>query len=606
MEHPRNIIILDFGGQYAHLIASRIRRSGVYAEILPPETPAKDMKDAAGIILSGGPQSVYEFESPKADPKIFDLGIPVLGLCYGLHWMTQALGGEVKQGKVKEYGHTEIRVVDGGGSLLQDCSEKCTVWMSHGDEAATLPDGFELIATSDACKNAAFADDSRKFFALQFHPEVTHTEHGGEILKRFVDLCDAATWSIASYTEHISQQIKEEVGSRNVFMLVSGGVDSSVAFTLLNKVLGTDRVQGLLIDTGLMRKGEVSSVQKAFEDLGITNLKVENASEEFFANLKEVYDPEEKRKVIGETFLFVQKRVSEEMGLTSSEGCPSTGSGQTSQGDVWMLGQGTIYPDTIETGATAHADKIKTHHNRVEAVQKMIDEGLVIEPLKDLYKDEVRNLGEELGLPHEFVWRHPFPGPGLGVRILCAKEQDLVPSIDQIDMPHSVLPIRSVGVQGDGRSYRHALVLFSEKPDDIGHELKRLATEVPNKTSEINRVVLCKSTPVDFVFTPGYITSGRADLLREADAIVDRVMKSAGLYEKIWQFPVVLLPIGIHKGGQSIVLRPICSVDAMTADAFCLPDVVFDEMTEKIVAIDGIDLVFLDLTNKPPGTIEWE
>ncbi len=593
METPRGIVILDFGGQYAHLIASRVRRSGVYAAILPPETPAKDLKDVAGIILSGGPQSVYDDGSPQADPKIFELGIPILGLCYGLHWMTNALGGEVKSGKVKEYGHTPIRTINGGGTLLQDCGDGCTVWMSHGDEAAVLPEGFELIATSDACKNAAFADESRKFFALQFHPEVTHTEHGNDILKRFIDLCDAEPWSIESYASHISEQIKEEVGDRKVFMLVSGGVDSSVAFTLLNKVLGVDRVQGLLVDTGLMRKGEVPYIQEAFQKLGITNLRVEDASEEFFANLKEVYDPEEKRRIIGETFLNVQKRVSEEMGLGTEDG--------------WMLGQGTIYPDTIETGATKHADKIKTHHNRVEAVQKMIDEGLVIEPLKDLYKDEVRELGEEIGLPHELVWRHPFPGPGLGVRILCAEkeESNIAYQSSGVYKNDAVLPVKSVGVQGDGRTYRHTIAFF----DSYSEEYRKLAVSIPNSSPEFNRVLIClsQSDIPEFVFTPGYLSPDRANLLREADAIVDEEMKKdENLYRLIWQFPVVLLPFGTSEGGQSIVLRPIESTDAMTANAADLPSDILQKMTERISAIDGIDLVFLDLTNKPPGTIEWE
>ena len=589
-----SIVIIDFGGQYAHLIASRVRRFGVYSEIKAAETPAEELKDAAGLILSGGPQSVYEEGSPQADPKIFELGIPVLGLCYGLHWMTQTLGGEVKPGETKEYGFTPITIVEGGGTLLQDCGKGCTVWMSHGDEAAVLPQGFQLIATSDACKNAAFADEKRRFYALQFHPEVTHTEHGEEILKKFVDLCETEPWSIESYAKKISDGISKEVDGRKVFMLVSGGVDSSVAFTLLNKVLGTDRVQGLLVDTGLMRKGEVEYIRQEFEKLGITNLRIEDASDEFFANLSGIYDPEKKREIIGQTFLDVQKRVADEMGLTIENG--------------WMLGQGTIYPDTIETGATKHADKIKTHHNRIEAVQKMIDQGLVLEPLKDLYKDEVRRLGEEIGLPCELVWRHPFPGPGLGVRILCAEDAEKGVDKPKIDLPCAVLPIRSVGVQGDQRTYRHAVSLFIEDPTSPTEEHFSLAVSIPNSSPDFNRVLVCTSHSEipEFVFTPGDLNPRRADLLREADAIVDQVMKEAGLYEKIWQFPVVLLPFGLREKGQSVVLRPIESIDAMTANALHLKSDVLKKMTDQILAIDGVDLVFLDLTNKPPGTIEWE
>ena len=624
--HSKSIVILDCGGQYAHLIGSRIRRFGVFTEIRDAETPAAALKGAAGIILSGGPQSVYDRGSPQADPKIFTLGIPVLGICYGLHWMTQALGGEVKQGRVKEYGQTRLKIENASAPLstsrkskiTKGLPEEITVWMSHGDEAVKLPEGFERFGTSDACANAAFSDEKRNFFAIQFHPEVTHTEHGVEILKRFTALCNAAPWSVESYSAEISEQIKKGVGDRKVFMLVSGGVDSSVAFTLLNKVLGTDRVQGLLIDTGLMRKNEVALVKEAFDTLGIKNLRVEDASEEFFANLKGVYDPEKKRQIIGQTFLDVQKRVSEEMGLSVKDGCPSVGSGQTSLRDVWMLGQGTIYPDTIETGATKHADKIKTHHNRIEAVQKMIDAGLVIEPLKDLYKDEVRKLGEEFGLPHEFVWRHPFPGPGLGVRILCALKESYPNNVKELPMENPpadypinkqiFLPVQSVGVQGDGRTYAHSIAFFPKKIFEIAGEESRFATSYPNSMFFINRVLHCCSHSVfpGIEFTGGYITRERANLLREADAIVDEEMKAAGLYEEIWQFPVVLLPFGTKKGGQSIVLRPIASIDAMSASAVVLSSKVLKRMTERIMQLKGIDLVFLDLTNKPPGTIEWE
>jgi len=627
--HTGSIVILDFGGQYAHLIARRIRQCGAYSEILPPETSKSDLRDAAGIILSGGPQSVYDSNSPQGDPGMFTLGVPVLGICYGLQWMVHMLGGKVSQGKVQEYGQTKIRMTNEESRITKGLPEEFTVWMSHGDEAVTLPEGFEPMATSDACKNVAFENSEKKLFALQFHPEVTHTEHGQKMLENFVKVCDAAPWSMEGYKEFISDLIRKEVGDRNVFMLVSGGVDSTVAFTLLNEVLGSDRVQGLLVDTGLMRKKEVTHVQEAFEKIGMTNLNIEDASQEFMKNLKGITDPEEKRRVIGETFLQVQQRVCGEMGLKIEE-CPSAGSsrrqgypsrlgraetdgrqaGQTPLCGVWMLGQGTIYPDTIETGGTKHASHIKTHHNRVEAVQKMIDDGRVIEPLKDLYKDEVRELGEELGLPHELVWRHPFPGPGLGVRILCA--QDVEPTGMQnleldIEMPYRVLPLKSVGVQGDQRSYKHAVVLFSNSMS-FTEEHWKLATEIPNTYPQFNRVLLCTShsEPGDFVVTSMEVTGERADLLQEADSIVDEEMRRAGLYGKIWQFPVVLLPVGLSDGGQSIVLRPVESEEAMTANAAKLPVELTQKMTGRISALDGIDMVFYDLTNKPPATIEWE
>ena len=603
--HPKSIAILDFGGQYAHLIASRIRRFGYPSYIYPCDIDPTELRGVAGIILSGGPQSVYDKGSPQADPKIFDLGIPVLGLCYGHQWLAHALGGRVAAAKVKEYGST---LGKGAGKekskkendLFEGFPEQWTVWMSHGDEVSELPPGFIRTASTKDCINAAMVNPERNIFGIQWHNEVTHTEHGMEILRRFAEFCKPAQWSIKSYADHVGAQIKEEVGGKKVFMLVSGGVDSTVAFTLLNKVLGADRVQGLLVDTGLMRKGEVKMIEEAFAKLKIKNLHIEDASEEFFANLKGVYGPEEKRKIIGNTFLEVQKRVFEEM-RNSEFGI---------RNEVCLLGQGTIYPDTIETGGTKHADKIKTHHNRVEAIQKMIEQGLVIEPLKELYKDEVRILGEELGLPHALVWRHPFPGPGLGVRILCAKNSNELKIENgklKIEFQHTVLPVQSVGVQGDGRTYRHAIVVFGKDPSKITTEHLELATQVPNSNREINRVLLCtsQSERTEFSVTPGAITRERADLLREADDIVLQEMRNAGLYEKIWQFPVVLLPLGKGKG-QSIVLRPISSTDAMTANAFVLPPEVIQTITKKIMQLPGIDAVFYDLTNKPPATIEWE
>ncbi len=594
----RPIVILDFGGQYAHLIARRVRALGAYSDIRDPSTPVKELKDAAGIILSGGPQSVYDKASPVADPKIFSLGVPVLGICYGLQWMTKTLGGTVTPGTVKEYGSTEMTTVNGGGILLKDLPEHCTVWMSHGDEASKLPEGFQLTATSDSCVHAAFEDPRRKFFAVQFHPEVTHTEHGTDILRRFVELCPATSWSIEGYAKRIGDEIQEQVKDRRVFMLVSGGVDSTVAFVLLNEVLGAHRVQGLLVDTGLMRKNEVTEIRAAFDHLGVTNVRIEDAAAEFFQALDGVIDPEEKRRVIGDTFLAVQKRVSEDLGLTASDG--------------WMLGQGTIYPDTIETKGTKHADHIKTHHNRVPAIQQMLRKGLIIEPLKELYKDEVRALGEELGLPHELVWRHPFPGPGLGVRILCATKPDAL-TVDDVGIKRwggtwAVLPVKSVGVQGDGRTYRHALALFGQDPCVLTEQLWRLATEIPNRRREFNRVLLCTSATEarPFVFSSGAITKERADLLREADAIVTEEMRRADLYEHIWQFPVVLLPFGATPGGQSIVLRPVESQEAMTARASSLPAEVLQRMTKRIMELGGIDFIFYDLTSKPPATIEWE
>lgn len=606
--HPRSIVILDFGGQYAHLIANRIRKLGAFAEIHEASTPADELKEAAGIILSGGPQSVYDEDSPQADPKIFELGIPVLGICYGHQWMAQALGGSVKEGKTKEYGYSELKVAGEASALLRDLKKHFTVWMSHGDEVAELPKGFVTTGSSDDCKNAAMADPEKKFFGLQFHPEVHHTELGQQILQNFTDQCIHDAWEPENALEALKEEIKKEVGDRNVFILVSGGVDSTVACTLLNTTLGAERVYGLLIDHGLMRKNEIHGVQDSFATLGWTNLHVEDASTMFLEKLKGVTDPEEKRRIIGEAFVDAQAEVAKRLKL---------------DGPNWMLGQGTIYPDTIETGGTQHSDRIKTHHNRVEAIEKMIKEGKVIEPLKEFYKDEVRELGERLGLPHHLVQRHPFPGPGLGVRIICADEPNAMDKKKENEIKVAskmyefrTLPIRSVGVQGDSRSYKHPLAIFLKKPFDDFISMQGMATALPNTHPQINRVLLCTSHgPSDapagegvpeFNFTKTTITRDTADLLREADHIVYKEIQETGLEGKIWQFPVVLIPVGAEEGGRSIVLRPVESEEAMTANAFGLSKEFLDKVTKDLLKLDGIDMVFYDVTNKPPATIEWE
>ncbi|HLC75680.1 MAG TPA: glutamine-hydrolyzing GMP synthase [Candidatus Peribacterales bacterium] len=609
--HPRSIVILDFGGQYAHLIGNRVRKLGAFSEIHDPEISATELKGAAGIILSGGPQSVYDPNSPKTDPKIFDLGIPVLGICYGHQWMAQALGGEVHEGKMKEYGYSEIQIVEKGGALFDGLKTDFTVWMSHGDEVTRLPAGFVKTATSEICTIAAMADEKRKFFGVQFHPEVAHTENGLEILRRFLDYCNAAHWELSNVLDHLEKEIEAETKGRNVFILVSGGVDSTVAFALLNKTLGVDRVYGLLIDHGLMRKGEMHEIADSFAELGFTNLHIEDASAQFLEKLKGITDPEQKRQLIGDTFLAVQAEVAKRLNL---------------DGPQWMLGQGTIYPDTIETGGTKHADHIKTHHNRVAAIEKMIAEKRVIEPLKELYKDEVRVVGESLGLPHHLVHRHPFPGPGLGVRILCAqkpspltkKEEDEI-AVDSKIYVFRSLPILSVGVQGDSRSYKHPLAVFLQKPFSDLRSIHGLATAIPNTHKQINRVLVCVSHQKvpEFIFTPTTITRDLAETLREADHIVSREMREEGLEDKIWQFPVILIPIGVKKEGRlagcsstsegrSIVLRPVESQEAMTANAFHLTEKFLVRVTKKILEIEGIDMVFYDVTNKPPATIEWE
>ena len=459
----KHIAILDFGSQYTHLIARRVRELEVLAKIYPAETPAKKLpKDIIGIILSGGPQSVYDKNSPQIDADIFNLNLPVLGLCYGHQLMAKTLGGEVKLGKIHEYGRAQLSKSN-KSPIFEKISSKTTVWMSHGDRVSKLPEGFILTGSTNDCSIAAMADIKRNFFGLQFHPEVHHSEQGLKILNNFVlNICGATkNWKIENIINDLIKKIKKQVKNKKVFLLVSGGVDSSVAFALLSKAIGKNSVYGLYVDTGFMRLNESKEIKKFMFKAGFDNLNIHNASETFYKKLSGVCEPETKRKIIGQTFIDVKDEVADKLKLNPNK---------------WLLAQGTIYPDTIETGGTKHADTIKTHHNRVEAIQKLINQGKVIEPISDFYKDEVREIGTLLGLKDNMVNRHPFPGPGLAIRILCHKSSSSLrhPELDSGSAPvskkqilnqvqHDVLPIKSVGVQGDNRTYAHPLVITSKK-----------------------------------------------------------------------------------------------------------------------------------------------
>jgi len=586
------IAVLDFGGQYTHLIAQKVRKMGAYAEIFSPQTSAAQLKSAHGIILSGGPQSVYEAGSPTGDLSLFELGIPILGICYGWQWMAQVLGGQVLQQERREYGPVMVHQVT-YVPFLWGCAESFTVWMSHGDSVTNLPSGFTPLAVSPDCPYAAAGNLEKKLYGLQFHPEVTHTEHGLHILRQFIKMCNPPSWSTKNLVLDLEDQIRTRATGKKVFMLVSGGVDSVVAFTLLNRILGAERVQGVLIDTGLMRLGEISAVQKSLAELGIGNLQVEDAHTLFIDGLANVIDPEEKRLIIGEAFVTVYERISQRLGLLKDE---------------WLLGQGTIYPDRIESGVTSHADRIKTHHNRVDGIQKLIQAKRVIEPLHDFYKDEVREVGELMGLPHQAVWRHPFPGPGLGIRILCSTQAGPVKCPSPDGHIYYELPVRSVGVQGDKRSYAQAVTFFSDGTGDIASYLWKQATLIPNTNPRVNRVLCCLShicLPRMYA-TPLTITEQSLGILRQADAQVEKVLREHFLYHSVWQFPVVLAPFGCRPGTYSIILRPVNSENAMTAAASHLPPEALKEMTKLILGLTEISMVFCDLTSKPPGTIEWE
>lgn len=581
------ITVLDTGGQYTHLIARRVRELGVYADVQPSDTPAHQLTGRKGIIISGGPASVYEASSPQIDPALLSCHQPVLGICYGHQLLAHHLGGKVQKGTRGEYGIAHLSVIC--EDALWNGVTRSQIWMSHSDTVEVLPPGFRITAATETSDIAAMSHPERKLFGLQFHPEVVHTHAGMRILENFLfDICGAEKdWNVSRRVPLIEEQIRQATKDRNVFFFVSGGVDSTVAYTLCLRTLGPDRVYGIYVDTGLMRKDETEFVQNIFNELGAKHFMIDRAEDEFLLALDGIYDPEEKRRAIGERFVKVQERILKTEHFLDGH---------------WILGQGTIYPDTIESGGTAKADVIKTHHNRVAGIQALIDSGRIVEPLTAFYKDEVREIGREIGVPEKFLARHPFPGPGLAIRCLCAEETGTAQKASE----GFLLPVRSVGVQGDSRSYRSVLALESKPtlPD-----IQKTAPALINSRIDINRVVaLCgsKAPLSDLKVSEVSINKKRLDVLREADATVRAFSVQSGFEEQVWQFPVVLLPLGTETAPESVVLRPIDSVDGMTADVVLMNSDKLEKLTKRLLCLPEIAAVFYDLTHKPPGTIEWE
>ena len=591
------IVVLNAGGQYCHLIARRIRELGVHATVADIDTPAAGLAGARGIIISGGPASVVEPTSPSVDAAIYRLGVPVLGICYGHQLLARDLEGRVEPGVTKEYGHSALHA--GDCLLFQGIpTRELRVWMSHGDTVVDIPPGFSIVGETDDCKVAAMEDRTRRLFGLQFHPEVVHTDHGLAILRNFVtDVCRcAADWDPRARVEQVMAGIRSRAGERNVFFLISGGVDSTVAFYLCAKALGPKRVLGLYVGTGFMRESDADAMHYLEATIGRDAVRVADRSADFFAALDGVTNPERKRAIIGDAFVDVQEDEFARLGLRESD---------------WVLGQGTIYPDTIESGGARHAAKIKTHHNRAPRIQALLDAGRVIEPLVEFYKDEVRVLGEQLGLPHDVVWRHPFPGPGLAVRCVCADTSARVEPA-ALGLPREVtgfvVPVRTVGVQGDERSYSNLLALEGTGGVDAAAALARRVT---NEHRSINRVVAVAyrrdDRPFDaLAIQPATLTRERVALLREADARVTKVVRAHGVYDSIWQFPVGMLPLGIAPGRETIVLRPVNSRDGMTAEYARLPEAALREIVSSLATLSRVDAVVYDVTNKPPATIELE
>ncbi|WP_030903686.1 glutamine-hydrolyzing GMP synthase [Streptomyces sp. NRRL F-5126] len=520
--HEDTVLVVDFGAQYAQLIARRVREARVYSEIVPSTMPVAEMlaKKPRAVILSGGPSSVYAQGAPRLDKALFEAGVPVFGMCYGFQLMATALGGTVEATGAREYGGTPLHVSKPGSTLFEGTPDEQSVWMSHGDTCSAAPAGFTVTASTDVVPVAAFENDEKKLYGVQHHPEVMHSTYGQQVLEHFLyrGAGIEPTWTTSNVVDEQVALIRAQVGSKRAICGLSGGVDSAVAAALVQKAIGT-QLTCVYVDHGLMRKGETEQVEKDFVAATGVQLKVVDASERFLGALAGISDPEQKRKIIGREFIRVFEQAQAE--IVAEAGAEGE--------DVAFLVQGTLYPDVVESGGGTGAANIKSHHN-VGGLPDDIEFEL-IEPLRKLFKDEVRMVGQELGLPDEIVQRQPFPGPGLGIRIV------------------------------------------------------------------------------------GEVTRARLDLLREADAIAREELTAAGLDREIWQCPVVLLAdvrsVGVQGDGRTyghpIVLRPVSSEDAMTADWSRLPYDVLAKISTRITnEVAEVNRVVVDVTSKPPGTIEWE
>lgn len=601
MSSMKKIAVLDFGGQYTHLIANGVRNLGIYCEIYQPdEFEPSRYPDVIGLVFSGGPHSVTEAGHPtiRFDPA--RAGLPVLGLCYGHQLLARLFGGRVSAGKTREFGPATIDCSP-ASRLFAGLPARQRVWMSHGDHVDTLPDGFLVTASSEDLPIAAFESPDGRYFGVQFHPEVTHTVYGPAILEKFVSACtDERNWMPADARRSIIERVRLEVGTRNLLLLLSGGVDSLVALVLCLEAVGPDRVHSIHIDTGFMRQGESKEIVEHMAAQGFRNIETIDASSLFFDRLAGVCDPEKKREIIGRTFVDVMRQKLSEY---SAE-------------DDLMFVQGTIYPDRIESGSGKTSAKIKTHHNRVPEIKRMIEQGRILEPIKDLYKNEIRALGRELGLPDFLLQRHPFPGPGLAIRLLASDTDKVEPGFDaeqaalsriagEFGFDGTILPVRSVGVQGDGRTFLHPAAIWSTNPSIPGWDaIAECANRIVNTLRSVNRVVFSPQKHVRRTkLVKAMLTRDRADVLRRVDHLATRFV--AGMPD-VWQMPVVSLPLLDESGKPLFVIRPVTSENAMTADFFRMDPGQLAQLTTQVERLEDAGTLLYDVTPKPPATIEWE
>lgn len=620
------IVVLDFGSQYAHLIAKRFRMMGYYSEIALPSAGLETFKNAKGIVLSGGPSSIYDKNTPEFNSEILKLDIPILGLCYGHYVLQTGYNGKAQKALVGEFGFATLELNQNVKCpLFEEIASPQQVWMSHQDAVVKPGDGFETVGSTKDCEFAALQNLEKKRFSLQFHCEVKDTPCGNKILENFAKFCGMEkNWDQDTVLNHIIDSIKNQADDKNVLLFLSGGVDSTVAFALLNKALGQKRVLGLHIDNGFMRKNESKKVEEAYKNHGFSNFIVEDASKTFLKAVENLTDPQKKRMAIGENFITVRNEVVAKQKFDENK---------------WLLAQGTLYPDIIESGGTKNSNVIKTHHNRVDGIQKLIEKGLIIEPLKDLYKDEVRAIGKKLGLEDELVMRHPFPGPGLSINVLCSngtmtdndkeefkKAQEEISKVQlgmfcekcSENLEKYILPVKSVGVQGDFRTYRFPSVIsFAKMENGFYHlpkkweKLEAASSQITNSASFINRTIirLWQNPSVKdeaLKLQEGYCTKDRLDQTRDADDIVLTALHKSGWYNKIFQHLTINLPYASSKERCSFVLRPLCSEDVMTARFAQLPQNLLMDIVQEISKLPYVDAIFFDLTNKPPATFGWE